>query len=128
MNGAEKQSFLENINNNLQNSKNISYDNFSTYRKSIKTKIDSCYTKNISLYDRRYWCNKSGDRTSIESLFEYLNDLQVYDVIYSKYSTSSHGLSALENMDVTKNSIGITKPSDKDTVLTIINGYLFDMT
>ncbi len=61
-------------------------------------------------------------------MFENLSELQVYAAIYKKYSTSSHGLSVLGNMDVTKNSIGITKPSDKDTVLTIINGYLFDMT
>lgn len=31
-------------------------------------------------------------------------------------------------MDVTQNSIGIKKPSDKDTVFTVLNGYLFSMT
>ncbi|EMW6058972.1 hypothetical protein AAFD91_002303 [Enterococcus faecium] len=129
MDSEEKQLTLKEIDDSLRNSINSHYDDLSTYRDYIETQINSCYTNNTSLRNRKNWWNESADKQSgIRSLFKYLKEEQVYAAIYKKYSTSSHGLSVLGNMDVTKNSIGIKKPSDKDTVFTVLNGYLFGMT
>ncbi|MBO1299841.1 DUF5677 domain-containing protein, partial [Enterococcus sp. DIV1271a] len=125
---SQKERYKNDIDVALQKQNNSSYQNLDSYEIYIKGKINSCFTNKMKLRDRQNWFNEDGNHRTIRQLFEYMGNELEYDNFYSRYSPSSHGLSVLGQLRVSPQLLAIESFDDKDIILSMLNGHIFDIT
>ena len=120
--------FKSDLDKRIRDIEHEHYNDRETYESYIESQINSCYENTREISKRKYWFNEDGKTNTIRSLFKYLGTIEDYDSYYSKYSSSSHGLSIISNLSTSTYEVGIYEFDDKGLILPKMESYLKSIT